>query len=99
MPSVILNPGKFACIWNYCIMDLNQKYHSLHVCALLLQPCLTLCDPVDCSLTGSSVHGILQVRTLEWAAMPSSRVSFLTQGSNLGLRSYWLKGSESCALN
>ena len=30
-------------------------------------------DPMDCSLTGSSVHGILQARILEWAAMPSSR--------------------------
>ena len=31
--------------------------------------------PVDCNLPGSSVHGILQARTLEWAAMPSSRGS------------------------
>ena len=37
-----------------------------------LQSCLTLCDPIDCSLPGSSVHGILQARALEWAAMPSS---------------------------
>ena len=36
----------------------------------LLQLCLTLCDPMDCSLPGSSVHGILQARTLEWIAMP-----------------------------
>ena len=35
----------------------------------------TLCDPTDCSLQGSSVHGILQARTLEWVAMPSSRGS------------------------
>ena len=32
-----------------------------------------LCNPMDCSLPGSSIHGILQVRTLEWVAMPSSR--------------------------
>ena len=38
-----------------------------------LQSCLTLCDPMDCSLPGSSVHGILQARVLEWAAMPPSR--------------------------
>ena len=36
---------------------------------------LTLCDTMDCSLLNSSVHGILQTRTLEWAAMPSSRGS------------------------
>ena len=38
-----------------------------------LQLCLTLCDPMDCSLPGSSVHGITQVRILEWVAMFSSR--------------------------
>ena len=37
-------------------------------CAKLLQSCLTLCDPMDCSLPGSSDHGILQTRILEWAA-------------------------------
>ena len=36
---------------------------------------LTLCDPMDCRLPGSSVHGVLQARVLEWAAMPSSRGS------------------------
>ena len=34
----------------------------------------TLCDPMDCSPPGSSVHRILQARILEWVAMPSSRV-------------------------
>ena len=41
-----------------------------------LQWCLTLCNPMDCSLSGSSVHGILQASILEWVAMPSSRGSF-----------------------
>ena len=45
------------------------------MCAKLLQSCLTLCDPMDCSLTGSSVHGILQARILEWVAISSSRGS------------------------
>ena len=45
------------------------------VCAKLLQLCLTLCDPMDCSLPGSSVHGILQARILEWITVPSSRGS------------------------
>ena len=43
---------------------------------LVAQSCLTLCDPTDCSLPGSSVHGILQARILEWAAIPFSRGSF-----------------------
>ena len=37
-----------------------------------LQSCLTLCDPMDCSIPGFSVHGILQARTLEWVAIPFS---------------------------
>ena len=37
-----------------------------------LQSCSTLCDPMDCGLPGSSVRGIFQLRTLEWAVMPSS---------------------------
>ena len=40
-----------------------------------LQSCLTLWDPMECSLPGSSVHGILQARILEWVAMPSSKRS------------------------
>ena len=35
----------------------------------------TLCDPMDCSLPGSSLHGILQARVLEWVAISFSRVS------------------------
>ena len=39
------------------------------------QSCPILCDPIECSLPGSSVHGILQARILEWVATPSSRGS------------------------
>ena len=46
------------------------------------QSCLTLFDPKDCSLPGSSVHGILQARVLEWVAASISRRSSLIQGSN-----------------
>ena len=48
---------------------------DVSMCAKSLQSCLTLCSPVDCSLPGSSVMGILQARILEWVAMPSSRGS------------------------
>ena len=37
-----------------------------------LQSCPTLCDPIDCSLPGSSVHGIFQARVLEWGAIAFS---------------------------
>ena len=39
------------------------------------QPCLTLCNPTDCSLPGSSVHGILQARILAWVPLPFCRGS------------------------
>ena len=39
------------------------------------QSCLTLCDPMDCSLPGSSVRGIFQARVLEWVAISFSRGS------------------------
>ena len=47
---------------------------------LVAQPCPTLCDLMDCSLPGSSVHGILQARTLEWVALPFSRGSSQPRG-------------------
>ena len=57
------------------------------MCVLVAQWCLTLCDLMDCSLPGSCVHGILQVRILEWVAAIHSFLQgiFPTQGSNLGL--------------
>ena len=39
----------------------------------VVKSCLTLCDPMDCSLPGSSVHGIFQARVLEWGAIAFSR--------------------------
>ena len=46
-----------------------------------LQSCPTLCDPMDCSLPGSSVHGILQARILEWLHAFLQGI-FPTQGLN-----------------
>ena len=43
------------------------------------QSCLTLSDPVDCSLPGSSIHGILQARVLEWGAIAFSENSLEIQ--------------------
>ena len=47
----------------------------LDVCVLVSQSCPALCDPVDCSPPGSSIHGILQARIPEWVAIPFSRGS------------------------
>ena len=53
-------------------------YFAACVLAKSFQSCLTLCRPVDWSPPGSSVHGSLQARMLEWVAMPSSRRSSLS---------------------
>ena len=52
-------------------LDSFVIYSSLKVA----QSCLTLCNPVDCSPPGSSVHGVLQARILEWVAISFSRGS------------------------
>ena len=56
----------------------HQRSPHIHCCfcGSVAQSCPTLCGPVDCSLPGSSVHGLLQARVLEWFAMPSSSGSF-----------------------
>ena len=48
-------------------------------CCSVTKSCLTLCDPMDCSLPGSSFHGIFQARILEWVAMSSSNLSSVIQ--------------------
>ena len=82
-----------------CVDKNHDSDFSLisHVCVKSLQSCLNLCNPIDCSLPYSSVHRILQARTLKWVAIPSSWVFFLTQGSNLHFLSllHWLVDSLS----
>ena len=54
-----------------CLM--SQAQLQLQIMMLsIAQSCLTLCAPMDCSLWGSSVHGIFQARILEWASISSS---------------------------
>ena len=66
--------GNLSVSINLCIC--LCVYTHACVCVLVAQSCLILCDPMDyCSLPGSSVHGILQARILEWVAVHSSRGS------------------------
>ena len=67
--------------WHREVRDLIQDHTALQrlkhcsryrMCVCVLSR-LTLCDPMDCSLPGSSVHGMFQVRILEWVAISSSR--------------------------
>ena len=53
--------------------DISPLYINILVKVLATQFCLTLCEPMNCSLPGSSGHGILQARILEQAAIPFSR--------------------------
>ena len=62
-----------------------HTHACMHAKSLELRP--TLCDPMDCSLPGSSVYAILQARILEWVAIPFLQEVFSTQGLNLGLTS------------
>ena len=69
MESIIL-------IWFWCVAMGTKLVGSLSwvaaAAAKSLQSCLTLCDPIDGSLPGSLVSGILQARTLEWVAISFS---------------------------
>ena len=85
----ILSPKTTSCCLShsFCYFSLDplseQVFPILYVAKIDLvnklitlfdtQSCLTLCDPMGCSQPGSSVHGILQARILEWVAFPISR--------------------------
>ena len=79
----------FMCVWVYlCKLPLPLSYkNTLHlehtqisqdsekVELLVTQLCPILCNPIDCSPPGSSVHDIIQARIQDWAAIPFSRGS------------------------
>ena len=70
----------FTCHLYYLILIFifhNWLFASCFVgcCCLVTKSCLTLCDPIDCSPPGSTVHGIFQARILQWVAISFSRGS------------------------
>ena len=69
--------------WQECSLPLAPPGKpQVDLAAKSLQSCLTLCDPMDCSPPGSSVHGILRTRILEWwVASSLLQGIFPTQGS------------------
>ena len=57
-----------------CKINIQKSLAFLHESeSEVTQSCPTLCDPMDCSLPGSSIHGIFQARILEWVAISFSR--------------------------
>ena len=67
--------GKVAALASLSGFVSPPTSHQLWRVVVHAQPCPTLCDPMDCSLPGSTVHGILQAIILEWAVISSSRGS------------------------
>ena len=59
----------------FLVSELRSHILLLLVCCLVAKSCPTLCNPMDCSPPVSSVHGISQVRLLEWVAISFSRQS------------------------
>ena len=83
----VLDSLRFTCLIRPIVLLVSE----------VAQSCLTLCDPMDCSLPGSTVHGIFQARVLEWVAISFSResswkikskIKIKTQGLNPGLPNY-----------
>ena len=66
--------GTLSTDWVTCVLLLIVMY--LYTDVLVSQSYLILCNPMDCSLPGSSFHGILQASILEWVAIPFTRGSF-----------------------
>ena len=71
--ALVVAKNHLSHAWNWFIPFRNSKCKISSVA----QSCPTLCDPNICSLPGSSVHRILQVRILEWVVIPFSRGIFL----------------------
>ena len=83
--STILAEAKSLPIFPLHTAQLSRAGENLHNLPVqshypklvsVAQSCPTLFDPMDCSLPGSSVHGILQARILEWVAIPFFRGSY-----------------------
>ena len=71
---------RWARYWSFSFSIIPSKDHHIHIYSVLvyvelLQSCTTLCNPVDCTLPSSSIHGLLQARLMEWVAKPFSRAS------------------------
>ena len=74
--SCVQIPHVSGVIWHLPFFDISFSMTPfVWVCARSLQSCLTLCDSMDYSPPGSSVHGILQTRMLEWVAVSFSKGS------------------------
>ena len=73
-------PTRLCCLWDSPGKNTGVGCHFLLQCmkvkseSEVAQSCLTLSDPMDCSLPSSSVHGIFQARVMEWVAVAFSEI-------------------------
>ena len=79
--------GKVLHLYIYVSLSISPFFfrfslHMQHATCMHAQSCPILCDPMDCSPPGSTVHGIFQIRILEWIAISSSRESSWTRDSS-----------------
>ena len=86
MPANLENSTVFTGLERSVFIPISKNY----LCIEGTQSCPTLCDPMDCIYNppGSSIHGILQARILEWGCHVLFQGIFLAQGSNPGLPHY-----------
>ena len=75
-----------ALLVNLLSQSMQLTHYSVCVCALVAWSCPTLCNTMDCSPPGSSIHGVFQTRILEWVAISFSRGS--SQPKDLDLNKY-----------
>ena len=97
LPPIVLSL-RFS--WNFKIArDFHSIFQILYICCgcLVAKLYLTLCDPMDYSPPGSSVHGIPQARVLEWLAISSSRGPFRPRGQTC-VSSVYLHSQEASLL-
>ena len=92
-------PTRLPCPWDSPGKNTGVGYHFLLQCmkvkseSEVAQSCPTLSDPMDCSLPGSSIHGISQTRLLEWGA-----IAFSVEGEWGFLKINKIKLSISCMI-
>ena len=88
------SPGKNTGVGCHFLLQFMKVTSEIEV----TQSCLTLSDPMDCSLPVSSVHGIFQARVLEWGPLPSpslgSTLNLISQRLHLLIPSLWKLGLQ-----
>ena len=89
------SPGKNSAVGRHFLLQCMKVKSESKV----TQSCLTLSDPMDCSLPGSSIHGIFQARVLEWGAIAFSEVVlYLLLNIFITLAQFWIREGNGTPL-